>query len=374
MSSVSDDDVEAVLVEVVVATDETVVMASARPVAVTGSTGRPKRMGREKCAGPDFSDDERKRAPNAAAAPFHRRDRRREAFSDPSGVHFARRRQPGENEERMPVISTNTAANTALRYLNANSAAQSASVAKLSSGQRIQSARDDAAGLATSTNIAADVVVLEQASINAQQGTAVLQTADGALSQISDILQRMKSLTAQSQTGSVDDDGRANIDAEYQQLLEEVGDIATSTNFNGSTLLDGAGDYSTGVSFLLGTSSTDVLTVTIDGVTASDLGIDGTDVTSADNAATAMDAIDGAINSISTSRANVGASLSRFDYRASVIDTSLENLEAAKSAISDVDLASEQTNYTTLSTLTQAAIAALSQANSMSQSLLKLLQ
>ena len=87
-----------------------------------------------------------------------------------------------------------------------------------------------------------------------------------------------------------------------------------------------------------------------------------------------MDAIDGAINSISTSRANVGASLSRFDYRASVIDTSLENLEAAKSAISDVDLASEQTNYTTLSTLTQAAIAALSQANSMSQSLLKLLQ
>lgn len=274
----------------------------------------------------------------------------------------------------MPVISTNTAANTALRYLNANSAAQSDSVAKLSSGQRIQSARDDAAGLATSTNIAADVVVLEQASINAQQGTAVLQTADGALSQISDILQRMKSLTAQSQTGSVDDDGRANIDAEYQQLLEEIGDIATSTNFNGSTLLDGAGDYASGVSFLLGTSSTDVLTVTIDGVTASDLGIDGTDVTSATNAATAMDAIDTAINTISTSRANVGASLSRFDYRASVIDTSLENLEAAKSAISDVDLASEQTNYTTLSTLTQAAIAALSQANSMSQSLLKLLQ
>jgi flagellin len=202
----------------------------------------------------------------------------------------------------------------------------------------------------------------------------VLQTADGALSQISDILQRMKSLTAQSQTGSVDDDGRANIDAEYQQLLEEVGDIATSTNFNGSPLLDGAGDYSTGVSFLLGTSSADVLTVTIGGVTATDLAIDGTDVTTAATAATAMEAIDTAINTISTSRANVGASLSRFEYRAGVIDTSLENLEAAKSAISDVDLAAEQTNYTTLSTLTQAAIAALGQANSMSSSLLKLLQ
>lgn len=274
----------------------------------------------------------------------------------------------------MPVISTNTAANTALRYLNANSDAQSASLAKLSSGQRIQSAKDDAAGLATSTNIAADVVVLEQAAINAQQGTAVLQTADGALSQISDILQRMKSLTAQAQSGSVDDSGRANIDAEYQQLLEEIDDIATSTNFNGSNLLDGTGAYSTGVSFLLGSSSSETLTVTIGGATATDLAINGTAVDTAANATTAMDAIDAAINSISTARAEVGASLSRFEYRGSVIDTSLENLEAAKSAISDADIAAEQTNYTNMSTLTQAAIAALGEANSMSSQLLKLLQ
>lgn len=274
----------------------------------------------------------------------------------------------------MPTISTNTAANTALRYLNANSEAQSASLAKLSSGQRIQSAKDDAAGLATATNIASDVVVLEQAAINAQQGTAVLQTADGALSQISDILQRMKSLTAQSQSGSVDDDGRANIDAEYQQLVDEIGSITSSTKFNGSSLLDGEGEFSTGVSFLLGTSSTDTLTITIAGVTAEDLEVDSTNVKTQTDAATAMEAVDTAINTISTARANVGASLSRFEYRASVIDTSLENLEAAKSAISDVDLAAEQTNYTNLSTLTQAAIAALGQANNMSSSLLKLLQ
>lgn len=274
----------------------------------------------------------------------------------------------------MPTISTNTAANTALRYLNANSEAQSASLAKLSSGKRIQSAKDDAAGLATSTNIAADVVVLEQAAINAQQGTAVLQTADGALSQISDILQRMKSLTAQAQSGSVDDAGRANIDAEYQQLIEEIDDITSSTTFNGSSLLDGTGEFSTGVSFLLGTSSSDTLTITIGGVTATDLMVDATDVTSLANASTAMDAVDTAINTISTARANIGASLSRFEYRASVIDTSLENLQASYSAIADVDLAAEQTNYTNLSTLTQAAIAALGQANSMSSSLLKLLQ
>lgn len=274
----------------------------------------------------------------------------------------------------MPTISTNAAANTALRYLNANSAAQSESLAKLSSGQRIQSAKDDAAGLATATNLAADISVLDQAAINAQQGTAVLQTADGSLSQISDILQRMKSLTAQSQSGSVDDAGRANIDAEYQQLIEEIDAITTSTTFNGSSLLDGTGDFSTGVSFLLGTSSTDTLTITIEGVTTTDLAVDTTDVTSSANAATAMDAVDAALDTISTARANVGASLSRFEYRASVIDTSLENLTAAKSAISDVDLAAEQTNYTNLSTLTQAAIAALGQANSMSSQLLKLLQ
>lgn len=274
----------------------------------------------------------------------------------------------------MPTISTNVAANTALRYLNANSAAQSESLAKLSSGQRIQSAKDDAAGLATATNIAADIAVLDQAAINAQQGTAVLQTADGSLSQISDILQRMKSLTAQAQSGSVDDAGRANIDAEYQQLIEEIDAITASTTFNGSSLLDGTGDFATGVSFLLGTSSTDTLTITIGGVTATNLLVDTTDVTSSANAATAMDAVDAALNTISTARANVGASLSRFEYRASVIDTSLENLSAAKSAISDVDLAAEQTNYTNLSTLTQAAIAALGQANSMSSQLLKLLQ
>lgn len=274
----------------------------------------------------------------------------------------------------MPSISTNTAANTALRYLNANSDAQSASLAKLSSGQRIQSAKDDAAGLATATNISADIVVMEQAAINAEQGTAVLQTADGALSQISDILQRMKALTAQSQSGSVDDDGRANIDAEYQQLIEEIDDIAASTNFNGTALIDGEDDFSAGVSFLLGTGSADTLTITIDGATATDLAVNETDVATSTTAATAMTAIDAAIDTVSGMRADVGASLSRFEYRASVIDTSLENLEASKSAISDVDLAAEQTNYTNLSTLTQAAIAALGQANSMSSSLLKLLQ
>lgn len=276
----------------------------------------------------------------------------------------------------MPVISTNTAANTALRYLNANSEAQSTSLAKLSSGSRIQTASDDASGLAIGTGLSADVAVLEQASVNAQHGEAVLQTADGALANISDILERMKSLAAQSLSGAVSDTERAYIDAEYQQLLSEIDDITTSTTFNGTKLLDGTSDFvtGTGVDFMVGTSSTDVITVELADVDTTALGISGGDVTDATNATTAMNALDTAIATVSSARANVGATLSRFEYRGDVIATSLENLEAAESTLMDADLAAEQTNFTNAQTLTNAAIAALSQANEMPQKLLDLMR
>lgn len=276
----------------------------------------------------------------------------------------------------MPVISTNLAANSALRYLEINSTAQSDSLSKLSSGSRITSAKDDASGLAIATTMSSDIAVLTQASTNVQNGQAVLNTADGALSNISEILQRMKSLTAQAQSGTASTDDLSYIDAEYQQLLEEVDDIASTSNFNGVKLLDGSDVYSAsaGVAFLVGTDSADTLSIHLDGADATTLGINGTSVTSASAAATAMADLDTAITTISEARANVGATLSRFGYRGDVIDTSLENLEAAKSAISDVDIAAEQTNFVNVQTLTSAAIAALGQANSMNQSLLKLLQ
>ena len=274
----------------------------------------------------------------------------------------------------MPVIASNTAANTALRYLNINQANQSDSLAKLSSGSRIQRASDDASGLAVATSMAADISVLEQAATNTSSAQAVLQTADGALSNLSDILQRMKSLTAQSQTGTVSDTERGYIDAEYQELLSEVDAIASGTKFNGEALLDGTGAYGSGVDFLVGTDTTDVLTVTLSDVSAAGLSVDGTSVDTAANAATAMDAIDAALGIISNERASVGAMISRFSYRADVIDSSLENLEAAKSSIMDVDIAAEQTEFTNAQTLTSAAISALGQANSMNQQLLKLLQ
>ena len=137
----------------------------------------------------------------------------------------------------MPVIATNTAANTALTYLNRNSEDQAKSLAKLSSGSRIVSASDDAAGLAVASRLQADITTLQQASRNALQGRAVLQTADGALARVGDILQRMKSLVAQSLSGSVDNTSRGFINQEFQQLIQEIQAISDQTEFNGTNLI-----------------------------------------------------------------------------------------------------------------------------------------
>lgn len=276
----------------------------------------------------------------------------------------------------MPVIGTNTAANTALRYLNLNSAQESSSVAKLSSGSRITKASDDAAGLAVGIGLQSDVTVLQQASTNAAHGASVLQTADGGAARISDILQRMKTLAAQSLSGAVTDTERAYIDSEFQELVSEVDSIATGTRFNGESLLDGTSDFSngTGVSFLLGTdATTDVLTVNIDALDTTTLGLTG-DVTSQANATTAAAAIDAAVDLVLSARASIGAQMSRFDYRGQMIDTSIENLSSAESAIMDADVAEEQSNLTTSEVLTDASISALSHANDMSTRLSKLLQ
>lgn len=273
----------------------------------------------------------------------------------------------------MPVISTNTAANTALRYVNLNTDRQNQLIGQLSSGSRIQRASDDAASLAIGTKLTADSTVLSQAAINAANAQAVLNTADGGLSQISDILQRLKALTTQAQSGSVDDASRANMDKEFQALLEEIDSIASGTRFNGQNLLDGTSDYATGVSYLLGTDAGDTITVTIADASATGLALTG-DITSSANAATAAGLIDTAINTLAGMRAQMGADISRFEFRANVIDVSNENLQAASSSLMDADLAQVQTEYSNVEVLTESGIAALTKANAIPQQLLRLLQ
>lgn len=276
----------------------------------------------------------------------------------------------------MPVIATNTAANSALRYLNSNASEQSSILSKLASGSRITKASDDAAGLAIGTRVQSDVTTLSQAATNASQGIAILQAADGGMARIGDILQRMKALATQSNSGSVTDNERAYIDAEFQQLTDEIDGIAKGTRYNGESLLDGTSDYvtGTGIDFMVGTDSTDTIKVEIDDVDATALGVAALDVTTQTTAQAALTAIDSAIDAISQARASVGAVMSRFEFRAENIATSSENLSSAQSAVMDADVAEEKSALSSADVKTQAAIAALSQANQMPQNLLSLLK
>ena len=396
----------------------------------------------------------------------------------------------------MPVISTNTAANTAVRYLNSNSDDQTNSLAKLASGSAITKASDDAAGLAISTKIGTDVAALEQASTNASHAVSVLSTADGGASNIADIVERMKTLASESASGTVTDTERAYVQAEFEELQEEIDGICESTRYNGVSLLDGSSDFAvddtetaavvegatatysaastvdttgtitindievtltatsdgtnatmtvdemveqinsalndegeytivasnesgtltltslatgdnaeitledgtdtlnlatlgltagttngtttavetTGAEIVVGSTSADTINLSIDSLTCESLGIADLDVSTEEGAAEALSVLDMAIDQISEARAEIGATMSRFEFRSAQIDTSVENLEAAQSAIADVDIAAEQANLSSSSVKVQAAVAAATQANQMPQNLLSLIQ
>jgi len=274
----------------------------------------------------------------------------------------------------MPAISTNTAANAAVRYLNINSQQETSALSKLSSGSRITSASDDAAGLAISTRISSDVTTLQQAATNASQATSILQTADGGASNISDILARMKSLASESASGTVTDSSRLYINSEFSQLTSEIDSIASGTRYSGSSLLDGTSAFSSGVSVLVGSSATDTITITLSSLTSTSLlGATALDVSTQAGANTALTTLDAAIDKVSAARADIGAQESRFNFSADSISTQTQNLQSANSAIKDVDIASEQATLSSAEVKTQAAVSAETAANQMPQSLLKLL-
>ncbi len=277
----------------------------------------------------------------------------------------------------MPVIATNTSANTALIYLNKNSRSMDSSLAKLSSGSRIVRASDDAAGLAVGSSLKSDITTLKQGSINAIQARSVLQTADGALARVGDILQRMKSLTAQAVSGSVDATSRGFIDQEYDSLKAEAIAIGTNTPFNGTALLTGNYHATNNVAtFQVGIAVADTIVadLTTVVVTAAVMTSLAANTNTAANAIAASPLVDADIDRVSAHRATVGSLLSRFEYRGDVIASSIENLTSAASAIMDVDIAAEQTNLVSNQVLTEASIAALSQANQMKSSLLSLVR
>ena len=273
---------------------------------------------------------------------------------------------------------TNTAANTALRFLSSNQSSAASSMGKLSSGTRIVKASDDAAGLAVGTKLKADVTALKQAKNNAGQATSMLQVADGGLSQVSDILLRMKSLSVQAQSGSVTDKERGYINKEFAALTSQIDDIADQTKFSGTNLLsDNGTDPSTadgtGLDFQVGVLSSEKITVKTAAVDTTTLGINADKVDTAADATTASDNLDTAIETVIEGRADVGAQISRFEYAGANLATSIENLDAAKSTIMDVDMASEMSAFSAKNVQTQASVAMLAQANQLPQQMLRLL-
>lgn len=271
-------------------------------------------------------------------------------------------------------INTNVSAMTTLRYLNQATDAKSKALTELSSGSRINSASDDAAGLAVSEKMKAQIGGIEQAKNNAQDGVSLVQTAEGEMSETQSILDRMRDLAVESANGTLTSSDRSSINDEFSQLTDEINRLAGSTTFNTQNLVSGTTTNTFTFQIGANTQADNRITVTISAMGTTALGINSISILSAGSAVKAISAIDGALDKVSGARATLGAVENRLSYAISNLETSDENTSEANSRIRDVDMAQEMTEYTKENILTQAATTMLSQANSMPSTALTLLQ
>ncbi|MGZ9586260.1 flagellin N-terminal helical domain-containing protein [Paenibacillus marinisediminis] len=274
-------------------------------------------------------------------------------------------------------INTNVGAINAHRNLGINNNAMGKTMEKLSSGFRINRAADDAAGLAISEKMRFQMNGMTQAMRNAQDGVSLIQTAEGALTEVHSMLQRLNTLANQSATGTYDDKDRANIQKEVDQLVSEIDNISKSTNFNGIQLLGsggtGAATFSTSVTFQIGVDGSNQLTATLQSMDANTLKLSGLSLSSAAAAKDAIALIESAINTVSEQRADFGAVQNRLEHTIANLGVTNENLSASESRIRNADMAKEMTDFTRNQILVQAGTSMLAQANSAPQSVLKLL-
>jgi flagellin len=263
------------------------------------------------------------------------------------------------------VINTNIAAMEAHRNLINSGSAMSKSMQRLSSGLRINSAADDAAGLAIAESLTGQVNGLDQAQRNAQDGVSLVQTADGTLNDVQQMLQRIRELAVQYQNGTLSTNDKAAITSEVGQLASEIDRIGSTAQFNGIALFSST----VSISFQVGANDGEVITVNTTALAS----LVGT-ASLAATATLSLSAIDGFVDAVSAQRAVFGAVQNRLQYALDNLSTYEENLTAARSSIQDVDMASEMTNYTKEQILQQAGVSMLAQANQAPQSVLKLLQ
>ena len=271
-------------------------------------------------------------------------------------------------------FNTNVASLSAQRNLSKASVSLGRNFEHLSTGKRIARASDDAAGLAISTRLSAQVRSLQQASRNANDGISMVQTAEGSLGEIANVLSRARELAVQSANGTLSATDKDGLQQEFANLLNQVNQISSSTSFNGISLLDGS---TPSISLQIGagtTGGTDTLTVSLTSSTATALSINTLDIGSTGNATAAITALDTAIDTISASRSALGAVQNTLSGTISAIDNRSENLAGANSRIVDVDVAAETAELTKNNILQQAALAVLAQANQQPSSALTLLR
>ena len=295
----------------------------------------------------------------------------------------------------MTVINTNTAANITANALTKNERAMSQAMERLSTGQRINSASDDAAGLAISSRMTSQVNGLNMAVRNANDAISLVQTADGAISEMTSMLQRMRELAIQADNGTNSTTDLTALDVEFEALKDEIDRIALNTEWNGINLLDGTGGSTGTFSFQVGANASQTISLTIkdfekDNGTATagvfeNLGsattytddsndLEALDIGSASNHTTAITNLTNAITRVDAQRATLGSVINRLEYAADNLTNVSQNTSASRSRILDADYASETTELARTQIIQQAATAMLSQANQQAQTVLALLK
>jgi len=271
----------------------------------------------------------------------------------------------------MTVVGTNV---TALRTSAASNMAEMSlakSIERLSTGRRINSASDDAAGLAIATRMTSEVRGLNMAIRNANDGISMAQTAEGGMNEITNMLQRMRELSVQSANGTLAAGDRANLQVEVTQLIAQIGDVATRTDFNGVALLDGT---NASISIQTGSNASETVAVALTDVDAAALSVDALDISTAAGATAAITALGTALDTITTAQAGLGASQNRLQTTVSNLTDRVSNITESRSRIVDVDFSAETTNLAKAQILSQASTAMLAQANQSQQGVLSLLR
>ena len=268
------------------------------------------------------------------------------------------------------VVQHNLRAMNSNRMLGLTSKTQAKSTEKLSSGYRVNRAADDAAGLAISEKMRRQVRGLTQASRNAQDGISAVQTAEGALNEVHDMLQRMNVLANQAANDTNMSTDRSFIQSEIDALVSEIDRVASTTTFNEQNLLDGT---FTGKNLQVGAENGQSITISISAMSAAAISVNALSVSSFSKAGSAIDKIKAALTTVSTQRSDLGAIQNRLEHTINNLDNVVENTQAAESQIRDTDMATEMVAYSNNNILAQAGTSMLAQSNQANQSVLSLL-